>query len=142
MKLVHIGIILSLIVFIVSAYFLFFSKEEGETPVVTTTTTKPGVTTSLPSSEGGQIIPINDVSIYSNRFEPSQLNIKPNEKVKWINKDSKQHEVVCIDSDQTPLFDAILNAGESWEFYMAKSGECWDPSVSEESMRMSITVGS
>jgi plastocyanin len=137
MKLAYTGIVLSILLFAVSSYFLFFAKEEV---AQTTTTTLGATTTTAISGRGGRITTVNEVSIYSDRFEPSQLTIKSDEKVKWINKDDKQHEVVCVDANQNPLFDAILNPGESWEFYLSLSAECWDPSVSEQGMRMSITV--
>jgi len=138
MKIATIGIILSIILIAVSVYFLFLSKEKGVAPS-TTTTLPPTTTTSMPSGGGERIITIREVSIYSDRFEPPQLNINANEKVKWVNKDNKQHEVVCV-AGETPLFDAILNSEDMWEFYISEYTECWDPLVSEEGMRMSITV--
>ena len=139
MKIVYLGVVFAIILVSVFTYLFIFPKEkEVKPPETTTTITEVPATTTTVTEVVKKIIIISEVSIYSDRFEPSEIRVKINEKLKWINKDSKQHEVVCVDANQNPLFDAILNPEESWEFYMYANGECWDPSVSEQGMRMRI----
>jgi len=142
-------IILAAVILIGASYLFLFQGEKGTGNTTTTLIINPTTVSGSPTTVSGSstvprstttILKINEVSVYSDRFDPSQLKIKGNEKVKWINNDTKQHEVVCVDANQNPLFDAILNSGESWEFYPSGSAECWDPSVNEETMRMKIIL--
>ncbi|MEM5829868.1 MAG: hypothetical protein QW040_01545 [Candidatus Aenigmatarchaeota archaeon] len=137
MKIVWAAIIFLIGVATIAGYFLFFSEMEEIAPQTTTTTLQ---TTTTEVRIGEKItVTKNEVFIYSDKFEPSQLTIKAGEKVKWVNKDNKQHELVCVSANQA-LFDVILYKEEFWEFSFNETTECWDPSVSEETMRMSITV--
>lgn len=117
-----------------SYMFLF----QGGTGNGSTTTTLAGSSTTVPVTT--TTIAVTQVSVYSDRFDPTELNMTASGKVKWLNVDTKQHEVVCVDSSQTPLFDATINAGESFLGYIAGNADCWDPSVGENIMRMKITI--
>ena len=79
----------------------------------------------------------NEISVLSNRFEPSQLTVSSGDLVKWVNNDNKQHEVVCA-AGETPLFDIILNSGDDFVFIITENTDCWDPSI--QGMEMSIAV--
>ena len=118
MRLALVGIIICLISIAVSGYFLFF-KEEGETPTTTTTTT-----TVAEVGKGKVFTPVeikpgkNEIFVYADRFEPSQLTIKLGEEVKWINKDNKDHIIIL---SNPPLEKRIL-AGDYFNFQFTSSG--------------------
>jgi plastocyanin len=109
------------------AVYSFFTKERT---LPTTTTTLETTTTILPTIE---------VFIHPNNFEPSEISIKSSGKLKWLNVDNATHEVVCVENGK-PLFDVILNPNDTFEFFFSRNSECWDPSVSEQEMRMKIFV--
>jgi plastocyanin len=154
-------LILPLIIASVVFYFFYFSKkEEASTTQITQTTTtiqstekttttqqqtttttieKTTTTTSLPVIE--EKISYKEVAVYTDRFEPNEIIIKSNEKVKWTNKDNKEHEIVCATNGE-PLFDVTINANESFDFSIYSNTECWDPTVGEDKMRMKIIVQS
>jgi len=128
-------LILPLIITSAVFYFFYFSKkEEASTTQITQTTT---TTTSLPVIE--EKISYKEVAVYADRFEPDEIIIKNDEKVKWINKDNKEHEIVC-ETNGEPLFDVIINANESFDFPLYSNTECWDPTVGEDKMRMKIII--
>jgi len=79
----------------------------------------------------------NEISVLSDRFEPSQLTVNSGDLVKWVNNDNKQHEVVCT-AGETPLFDIILNSGDDFVFVITENTDCQDPSI--QGMEMSIRV--
>jgi plastocyanin len=140
-------------------YFFYFSKkEEASTTQITQTTTtvqstetttttrqqtttieKTTTTTSLPVIE--EKISYKEVAVYTDRFEPNEIIIKSDEKVKWVNKDNKEHEIVCATNGE-PLFDVTINANESFDFSIYSNTECWDPTVGEDKMRMKIIIQS
>jgi len=141
MRLIHIGILLSVISIAVSAYFLFFTRQEGGGIIgnVTTTTTSEAagvgrgkvftpVTIKEPAGK-------NEISIYSDRFEPSQLTISLGEEVNWTNKDSKDHVIVL---SNPPLEKTVL-AGTSFVFQFSSKGTV-EVSDKDTGARLSITI--
>jgi plastocyanin len=129
-------------------YYFFYSSKKQEaltigisqtstTQKIETTTTQQQTTTTISIPIIEEKISYKEIAIYSDRFEPNETIITKNEKIKWINRDNKQHEIVCAANGE-PLLDVILNDGESFEFSFFFNTECWDPSVSEEKMRMRI----
>jgi plastocyanin len=93
---------------------------------------------TIPQAEKSKIY---EIFIFSDKFEPSQLTINSGEKVKWINKDNKQHELLCLDSTRETLFDVIILPGEnfSWSFYSKGKYEFWSPEIGEK-MKGNIIV--
>jgi len=135
MKKIAIAIILfSILIFSVSFYFSFLAPPPEGT---TTTTTLPAVTTTLPVATTTTIQQVvHEISILTDKFEPSQLTIRVGEAVKWINTDSKTRILVL---SNPPLEKNIL-AGDSFKFTFnsAETIEFWDPDV--ENMAGSIVV--
>jgi plastocyanin len=86
---------------------------------------------------------MRDVSIFLDHFDPSNVNIKSGEKVKWTNIDEQltEHELICVDSNDVQLFDVFLAKQETyeWAFYTLGDYACWDQIVGEK-MGMIISV--
>jgi plastocyanin len=116
------------------AVYSFFTKERA---LPTTTTTLEITTTTLQTTT--TTLPTIEIFIHPNNFEPSEISIKSGGKLKWLNVDNATHEVVCVENGK-PLFDAVLEPNDTFEFLFSRNSECWDPSVSEQEMRMKISV--
>jgi len=144
-KIIIFLIIISL--FLVSfTFFLIPRKVEKEGKNYTTTTIQKELKTTTTIAQQTtttqtieERVSYKEIFIHADRFEPIEITINKNEKVKWINKDSKQHEIVCTTNGE-PLFDIVVNAGESFDFPIFSNTECWDPTVGETKMRMKIIV--
>ncbi len=59
------------------------------------------------------------ISIQNMTFSPNNLTVKSGTNVQWINNDNGQHQIV---SDSGAFQSNVLNPGESYNFYFAKSG--------------------
>jgi len=119
--------------------FVFFQASKNIEKVernYTTTTTQPH-TINIQQTE--ERVSYKEVHIYADKFEPNEISISENEKVRWVNKDKKEHEIVCVANGE-PLFDIIINAGETFDFSFFSNAECWEPIVGENRMRMKITI--
>ncbi|MEM5773334.1 MAG: hypothetical protein QXL86_03905, partial [Candidatus Aenigmatarchaeota archaeon] len=148
MKVALIAAIFLIAISVIAGYFLFFGGEVEEI-VPQTTTTLPQTTTTLQTTtttvagRGGRIITVNEVFIYSDRFEPSQLAVKLGEKVKWINKDNKPHTLVCFAGEEqifgVPL-DAMGGSSDYFDFPVSSSLECWDIFEGEQRFSMNVIV--
>lgn len=123
----------------IAGYFLFLG--EVEEIVHQTTTTLQTTTTTLEISK--KITAVNEVFIYSDRFEPSKLTVKPGEKVKWINKDNKQHTIACFAGEEqvfsVPL-DAMGGSTDYFDFLISSNLQCWDVFEGEQRFSMNVTV--
>jgi hypothetical protein len=135
MKLAYIGIVLSIVLFAVSSYFLFFAKEEAKIPGTTTTTLPAGI-------EKGKIFtPVeikpgkNEIFIFSDKFEPFQLTISLGEEVKWINKDNKDHTIIL----SNPPLEKRVIAGDYFNFQFTSKGTV-EFTDKETGVKGSITV--
>jgi len=93
-----------LILLTFAAYFLLSSEEViiiGTTTVPKTVTTIAGATTTVtgPTTTASittttVALRVNEILIYSDRFEPSSMTMSAGEQVKWVNKDGKDHILV------------------------------------------------
>ena len=59
------------------------------------------------------------VTIQNGSFNPNNITINSGTNVQWINRDNTTHQVV---SDTGTFQSPILNPGDVWNFYFAKSG--------------------
>jgi plastocyanin len=141
MKIILIIALIALIL-IVSIYFLL-PKEVPQALIENLTNETQPINKTEVIPIGKKIRIKGEVLIFSEKFEPAEINLKTNEKIKWVNKDETQHEVVCVDVTRNEaLFDILINPDETWEwgFYSKGEYECWDPIVGEAKMRMKIRV--
>ena len=116
MKRLFIGAVI-LILLTFAAYFLLSSEEviitgtttvpktattvegatttiAGATTVTGPTTTVTGATTTVPITTTTIALKVNEILIYPDRFEPSNMTMSAGEQVKWVNKDDKEHILV------------------------------------------------
>ena len=130
-------ILISIILLSVSAIFIYFlltpPSERGVNETLSENQTE---VREIPKDE--TLVEVREISVLSNRFEPSQLTINFGETVKWINKDENiTHQVIC-GTKHSQIFNVLLYPGTDFEYTIYNNITCWEPSV--EGMKMNIIV--
>lgn len=119
-------------------FFLVFILFPSLKQLAIKETTKQETQPTVPMQEQtrSQEVAKNEIFIFSDRYEPSHLEVKVGETVTWVNKDSKQHVLVLLD----PPLQKVIPPGESFSFntYKACVIEFYDGD--NESMQGNITV--
>lgn len=110
------ALIIIIIIIIVAGVYIY-STQSSRTNVQT------GMNNSTNQSLGnnssnGTLNP-NMISIQNMTFNPNNLTVKSGTNVQWINNDNMQHQIV---SDSGAFQSTVLNPGDGYTFYFAKSG--------------------
>jgi plastocyanin len=102
-------------------YFIFPQQKKQEIQENQTQTT---TTLNITVEKGKVFTPVevkpakNEIFIFSDKFEPSQLTISLGEEVKWINKDNKDHIIIL----SNPPLEKRIIAGDYFVFQFTSKG--------------------
>lgn len=61
-----------------------------------------------------------EINIEDGKYNPSNINIEPDEKVKWTNNTNQDHTVSS--TDQITFNSGILKPGETYEYMFKEKG--------------------
>jgi plastocyanin len=124
MKRVLIATIIAILLSSTIFFFYFISYQPKKQEIQENQTT-PKETTSTEEIEKGKVFtPVevkpakNEIFIFSDKFEPSQLTISSGEEVKWINKDDKDHIIIL----SNPPLEKRITAGDYFAFQFTSKG--------------------
>ncbi len=110
------ALIIIIIIIIVAGVYLYYAQSSNRN-------VQTGMNNSTNQSMGNNSSNVtsnpNMISIQNTTFNPNNLTIRSGTNVQWINNDNKQHQIV---SDSGAFQSPILNPGDSYNFYFAKSG--------------------
>ena len=112
----HLALIIIIIIIIVAGVYLYYAQSSNrnvQTGINNSTNQSMGNNSSNMTSNP------NMISIQNTAFSPNNLTVRSGTNVQWINNDNKQHQIV---SDSGAFQSPILNPGDSYNFYFAKSG--------------------
>ncbi len=110
------ALIIIIIIIIVAGVYLYYAQSSNrnvQTGINNSTNQSMGNNSSNMTSNP------NMISIQNTAFSPNNLTVRSGTNVQWINNDNKQHQIV---SDSGAFQSPILNPGDSYNFYFAKSG--------------------
>jgi len=130
-------LILPLVIFLL--YFLSFALRKTEKPttqtelstqttITTTTTSSPYIPVPIIEKPGE-----NEIFIYADKIEPTNLEIKLGEVVKFTNKDVKTHVL----SFSSPPLTKNLEPNFTWSFQFTQRGT---HSINDETNGISISI--
>ena len=110
------ALIIIIIIIIVAGVYLYYAQSSNRN-------VQTGINNSTNQSMGNNSSNVtsnpNMISIQNTTFSPNNLTVRSGTNVQWINNDNKQHQIV---SDSGAFQSPILNPGDSYNFYFAKSG--------------------
>lgn len=110
------ALIIIIIIIIVAGVYLYYAQSSNRN-------VQTGMNNSTNQSMGNNSSNVtsnpNMISIQNTTFSPNNLTVRSGTNVQWINNDNKQHQIV---SDSGAFQSPILNPGDSYNFYFAKSG--------------------
>ena len=107
-------IIIIVIIIAAAAAYLYSTQSSNQNPQI-------GVNTSSNNSStiSNGTSAISAIIIQNGAFNPNSLTIKTGTNVQWTNRDNTTHQVI---SDSGAFQSPVLNPGDSYNFYFAKSG--------------------
>ena len=110
------ALIIIIIIIIVAGVYLYYAQSSNRN-------VQTGMNNSTNQSMGNNSSNVtsnpNMISIQNTTFSPNNLTVRSGTNVQWINNDNKQHQIV---SDSGAFQSPMLNPGDSYNFYFAKSG--------------------
>lgn len=110
-------VLIIVIIIIIAAGVYFYATQSSRQNVPT------GMNNSTNQSIGNNSSTIasnpNTISIQNATFSPNNLTVRSGTNIQWINNDNKQHQIA---SDSGAFQSPVLNPGDSYNFYFAKSG--------------------
>ncbi|HML04639.1 MAG TPA: cupredoxin domain-containing protein [Methanobacterium sp.] len=104
-------IIIVIIIAAAAAYFYSTQSSNSQTGV------NNGSNNASNMSNGTSAVSV--IIIQNGAFNPNSLTIKTGTNVQWTNRDNTTHQVI---SDSGAFQSPVLNPGDSYNFYFAKSG--------------------
>ncbi len=108
-------IIIIIIIIIVGVTIYSIQSSRSNVQPVGNNSTNPSIANN---SSNGTSTPTT-ISIQNMAFNPNNLTVRSGTNVQWINNDNKQHQIM---SDSGAFQSNVLNPGDSYNFYFAKSG--------------------
>ena len=106
-----------IIIIIIAAGVYIYSTQSSRTNVQT------GVNNSSNQSIGNNssnmTSAVTTITIQNMTFNPDKITVRSGTNIQWINNDNTQHQIM---SDTGSFQSNILNPGDSYNFFFAKTG--------------------
>jgi plastocyanin len=106
------ALIIIILIIIIAAVYLYSMQSSNQNP-------QTGANNGSNSNVSNGTSAVSVITIQNGAFNPNSLTIKTGTNVQWTNRDNTTHQVV---SDSGAFQSPILNPGDSYNFYFAKSG--------------------
>ncbi|MGZ7067899.1 MAG: cupredoxin domain-containing protein [Methanobacterium sp.] len=107
-------IIIIIVIIIAAAAYLYAQSSNQNQPVVNNTT---GISNANNTTSNNTVATV--ITIQNGTFNPNNVTVKSGTNVQWRNQDNTPHQII---SDNGQFQSSVLNNGEIWNFYFAKTG--------------------
>lgn len=116
------ALIIIIIVIIIAGVYLYYAQSSNSNlqPVMNNTTNQNQENSNSTVNNSTNMTSVaTTISIQNMTFNPNQITIKSGTNLQWVNNDNRQHQIM---SDNGEFQSMVLNPGDSYNFYFAKSG--------------------
>ncbi|MGB9978151.1 cupredoxin domain-containing protein [Methanobacterium sp.] len=115
------ALIIIIIIIIVAGVYLYYAQSSNpniQTVINNSTNQSLANNTSI-GNNSTNVTSATTISIQNMTFNPNKITIGSGTNIQWINNDNAQHQIV---SDTGAFQSNILNPGDSYNFFFAKTG--------------------
>lgn len=107
-------IIIIIIIIAAAAAYLYSTQSSNQNPQIGVNNSSNN-TSNMSNGTSG----VYAIIIQNGAFNPNSLTVRTGTNVQWTNRDNTTHQII---SDSGAFQSPILNPGDSYNFYFAKSG--------------------
>ena len=115
------ALVIIIIIIIIAGVYLYYAQSFNpniQTGMNNTTNQSPGNNTTA-GNNTNVTSAATTVTIQNMTFNPNKITVGSGTNIQWINNDNVQHQIV---SDTGAFQSNILNPGDSYNFFFAKTG--------------------
>ena len=116
------ALIIIIIIIIVAGVYLYYAQSYNpnvQTGMNNSTNPSVGNNSSMENNGTNATSAATTISIQNMAFNPNQITIKSGTNIQWVNNDNTQHQIM---GDNGAFQSTVLNPGDTYNFYFAKSG--------------------
>ncbi len=116
------ALIIIIIIIIVAGVYLYYAQTSNpNVQIGMNNSTNQSVENNTSTTNNGTntTSAATTISIQNMTFNPNQITVKSGTNIQWVNNDNTQHQII---SDNGAFQSTVLNPGDSYNFYFAKSG--------------------